>query len=73
MKDLETGVVYLELKYCERCGGLGLRRAGSGSPFCVPCSRVMAGLSPNSNLATHVRSPLPANDSRDSRREGVNA
>lgn len=32
----------VELKYCESCGGLQLRLAGSGIVFCVPCQARMA-------------------------------
>jgi hypothetical protein len=32
----------LELKYCERCGGLLLRPAGSGAVYCDTCGRDMA-------------------------------
>jgi hypothetical protein len=30
-------IIRMELKYCERCGGLWLRRESSGSIFCDPC------------------------------------
>jgi len=30
-----------ELKYCERCGGLGLRRNKSGLPYCSECEQMM--------------------------------
>ena len=32
-------IVFLavELKYCERCGGLYTRRSGSGTTFCESC------------------------------------
>jgi hypothetical protein len=30
-----------ELKYCERCGGLGLRRQESGQPYCSDCEQMM--------------------------------
>ncbi len=63
MSSSITGVIYLELKYCERCGGLGIRPAGTDLQFCAACSRVLAGLSPNRNLATHIRHKrLPARD-----------
>ena len=32
----------LELKYCERCGTLGLRRGDSGQTYCGACWREMA-------------------------------
>ncbi|MGA7909838.1 MAG: hypothetical protein WCA16_20700 [Candidatus Sulfotelmatobacter sp.] len=31
----------LELKYCERCGGLRLRPVGSGQMFCPRCAGEM--------------------------------
>lgn len=49
-----TKAIQLELKYCERCGGLGTRPRGSDLIFCAACARVLAGLAPNSNLTTHV-------------------
>jgi hypothetical protein len=36
----------LELKYCERCGGLWLRPAGGCQIYCATCSRAMAELPP---------------------------
>ncbi len=30
-----------ELKYCERCGGLGLRRNKSSLPYCCDCEQMM--------------------------------
>jgi hypothetical protein len=30
-----------ELKYCERCGGLGMRRDHSGLPYCRSCAQMM--------------------------------
>src|SRR5258708_30331713 len=38
----------LELKYCERCGGLWLRPAGGGQVYCVACARAMGELPPAS-------------------------
>jgi len=35
-------VIY-ELKYCERCGSLGLRRSQSGKTYCEPCGRILTG------------------------------
>lgn len=34
----------VELKYCERCGGLWLRLAGSERVYCVTCALEMAKL-----------------------------
>lgn len=54
MDELSVEAVQLELKYCERCGGLWLRPRGSGLVFCGSCARVMAGLlwSPRASLAS---------------------
>lgn len=30
-----------ELKYCERCGALGLRRSQSSESYCEPCAQVL--------------------------------
>ena len=38
----------LELKYCERCGGLWLRPVGGGQVYCVACARAMGELPPAS-------------------------
>lgn len=37
MKDEIT----IELKYCERCGGLFLRHAGDPQVYCAPCAPAM--------------------------------
>lgn len=33
-----------ELKYCERCGGLGLRRSKSDVPYCCDCEQMLRAL-----------------------------
>lgn len=45
MEDLGTSAIQLELKYCERCGGLWLRPKGSDLVFCGGCASAMAGVS----------------------------
>jgi hypothetical protein len=55
MKDFSAGAFSLELKYCERCGGLGFRPRGSDLIFCRSCTQILAGVAPNTNLSTHVR------------------
>jgi Zn-finger nucleic acid-binding protein len=37
-------VLRLELKYCERCGGLWLRPAGGTQVYCASCARQMSEL-----------------------------
>jgi hypothetical protein len=43
MHPLAT-LVYFQLKYCERCGGLWLRPDGTATPYCPACERFMAEL-----------------------------
>lgn len=43
MDEFGSGAIQLELKYCERCGGLWLRPKGSGLVLCSGCTRVMTG------------------------------
>ncbi len=38
MEPEKAEVVQLELKYCERCGGLWLRVRGAQSAYCSSCA-----------------------------------
>jgi hypothetical protein len=38
MDGMEVGDELVELKYCERCGGIFLRRPGEQKVFCMLCS-----------------------------------
>ncbi len=38
--------VGLELKYCEQCGGLWLRRRGSEECYCAACARFLEEMPP---------------------------
>ena len=49
----------LELKYCERCGGLCLRPVSSRSVYCAACARRMRQLPPADGLPV-VRSVGPS-------------
>jgi ribosomal protein L37AE/L43A len=40
-----------ELKYCERCGSLRLRRAASAGTYCEPCGQMLA----NYSLCNHAQ------------------
>ncbi len=44
MDGFDKGFILLELKYCERCGGLWLRLKGSEMVFCAQCAKAMAGV-----------------------------
>ncbi len=53
----------LELKYCERCGGLWVRLQGETEVYCVKCRRQMAGLPrPSAEPSTKPRLPRPDRD-----------
>jgi len=41
MKAEQMETVFLELKYCERCGGLWLRRKGDDRVHCEACLRCL--------------------------------
>ncbi len=34
-------LITYELKYCERCGSLGLRRCQSSENYCEPCGLIL--------------------------------
>jgi hypothetical protein len=61
MHPLAT-LVYLQLKYCERCGGLWLRPDGTATAYCPNCERLMAALPlrsarPNRKIVPATRAP----------------
>ena len=43
MQDVKSEFIQLELKYCERCGALWVRAAGSEVVFCGACSKAGFG------------------------------
>ena len=58
MEPLDSGSIQLELKYCERCGGLGLRPQGSDLVFCAACTVAVSGFDtrPRSSHPLHSAS-----------------
>jgi len=54
----ETNGVTVELKYCERCGGLGLRPQGGSEAYCGSCRERMADM-PRQAEERAGRSRLP--------------
>lgn len=44
MEVTTEGTAY-ELKYCERCGALGLRRSKSAESYCRPCGQILVNYS----------------------------
>ena len=61
MDEFARCAIQLELKYCERCGGLWLRPRGSGLVFCASCARTVEELMPPSP-AVHSRETCPSSD-----------
>jgi len=37
ISEIEDQEIHVELKYCERCGGLWLRPQGTGGVYCFAC------------------------------------
>jgi len=50
----------MDLKYCERCGNLWLRRRGSDGTTCAPCSGAEAELANGTASFLHFWSRLRA-------------
>jgi hypothetical protein len=44
MDDVEGSRIMVELKYCERCGGLWLRPVNTDGVYCTPCRTCLATL-----------------------------
>jgi hypothetical protein len=44
MGNVDKSAIQLELKYCERCGGLWLRPIGSELILLPPCVKATAGV-----------------------------
>ncbi len=51
-------LIRVELKYCEGCGGLLLRTAGTAAIYCAPCACKMAEL-PDPMRLRHENASAP--------------
>jgi uncharacterized Zn finger protein (UPF0148 family) len=47
-------IVRLELKYCERCGGLWLREKGTEDVYCPSCAVEMQDMPARANRRPHL-------------------
>ena len=56
-KSISTNKLSLELKYCERCGGLWLRPVGGQQICCAACGRAMAELPPAACEIGNAKAP----------------
>lgn len=78
MEKQENGVIELELKYCERCGALWLRKKESGQVYCASCALQVADMPAPVRRKLRPRLPDPSRDSTHGMslvrvREGGNA
>jgi hypothetical protein len=66
---MEASDIQVELKYCERCGGLWLRPQGSAGVYCEGCCTCLAELADRMN-SPHQDSPRKVLRRRASLRVG---
>lgn len=57
MKNEDPEIIQLELKYCERCGALWLRRRGGQDIYCAPCDLEMLDLPSPCSVTSRPRLP----------------
>ena len=65
MKNEDSEVIQLELKYCERCGALWLRLRGMQEIYCAPCDLEVLDLPSPRRVPSKPR--LPGNDKIEAR------
>ncbi len=65
MQSQDPEVIQLELKYCERCGGLWLRLRGAHQVYCAACELEMLQLPAPARVPCRPR--LPGNHKMEGR------
>jgi hypothetical protein len=69
---MEGQEIQVELKYCERCGGLWLRPQGAGGVYCASCCvRLAAKPNPGEAPPRKARRRKTGTPGTDVQREGV--
>ena len=63
MDSEDINIVQLELKYCERCGGLWVRQLGCEEIYCASCAIEMMDVASSGRRKTSLR--FPGNHKRD--------
>lgn len=58
MESEKLNVIQLELKYCERCGGLWVRRMEGEEVYCPPCAIAMMDMACPSKRKSSPRLPV---------------
>jgi hypothetical protein len=56
--ESDRDLIQLELKYCERCGGLWFRLQSSPEVYCATCAIAMAEVALPSRSRRHPRLPI---------------
>jgi hypothetical protein len=56
--DSDRELIQLELKYCERCGGLWFRMRCSPEVYCATCAIAMADVALPGRSRRHPRLPV---------------
>jgi Zn-finger nucleic acid-binding protein len=64
-------IIRLELKYCERCGGLWLRQQGTGRVVCAACVSEVSDFPHFGRRISRPRLPVNARIGIDNRNEAV--
>ena len=68
---VEESAIHVELKYCERCGGLWLRLQGVGGVYCASCrSHLDARPNPGQAMPHKARPRRKALTRRSDHRDG---
>ncbi len=55
METFDGNAIQMELKYCERCGGLWLRVMGSDLAYCRPCAVALAGIARDPRFLARIQ------------------
>jgi hypothetical protein len=58
MEPEANEILQLELKYCERCGGLWLRMKGLADVYCSSCSAAVYGIVTGRSSRREPRLPI---------------
>jgi hypothetical protein len=71
---MEGPEIQVELKYCERCGGLWLRPQGANGVYCAGCRVRLAALPNSGDVPPHeVRWRKGRTRGKDGRREQLHS
>jgi Zn-finger nucleic acid-binding protein len=60
--SLQGQEIHVELKYCERCGGLWLRAQGADGVYCAGCRVRLAAMPDPTNPPPSLRKPRRRKD-----------